>query len=68
MEQKAFDQLVEKGMVKPAEEPSPPMVPMDLQTAISNGVVRVPTHIVSTISDDRGEEPSYCGMCIILGE
>lgn len=24
--------------------------------------VRAPTHIVSTICDDRGEEPTYCGV------
>lgn len=24
--------------------------------------VRVPTHIVSTICDDRGEEPTYAGV------
>jgi hypothetical protein len=35
------------------------MVPMDLSVAIAKGIVRTPTHIVSTISDDRGEEPHY---------
>jgi len=24
--------------------------------------VRAPTHIICTISDDRGEEPTYCGV------
>lgn len=24
--------------------------------------VRAPTHVVSTICDDRGEEPTYCGV------
>lgn len=37
-------------------------IPMDLAAAVSSGRVRVPTHIVSTICDDRGEEPTYAGV------
>lgn len=32
----------------------PPQIPEDLNTAIKSGKVRAPTHIISTISDDRG--------------
>ena len=32
----------------------PPTVPEDLNVAIRSGKVRAPTHIVSTICDDRG--------------
>lgn len=60
--QKTYERLVTEGVVHPAEEPTPPVVPMDLGLAMDKGVVRAPTHIVSTISDDRGEEPSYCGV------
>ena len=35
---------------------------MDLAAAVAQGMVRVPTHIVSTICDDRGEEPTYNGV------
>ncbi|CAL5378966.1 unnamed protein product [Camellia sinensis] len=40
----------------------PPQIPEDLNTAIKSGKVRAPTHIISTISDDRGEEPCYAGI------
>jgi len=40
----------------------PNMPPMDYETAVRRGIVRRPTHIVSTISDDRGGEPVYGGM------
>ena len=40
------------------------MPPMDYETAVRRGLVRRPTHIVSTISDDRGEEPTYKGKAI----
>ena len=39
----------------------PNMPPMDYETAVRRGLVRRATHIVSTISDDRGEEPTYNG-------
>ncbi|GFP85255.1 ATP-citrate synthase beta chain protein 1 [Phtheirospermum japonicum] len=44
------------------KEATPPQIPEDLNTAIKSGKVRAPTHIISTISDDRGEEPTYAGM------
>jgi len=36
------------------KEFTPPQIPEDLNTAIKSGKVRAPTHIISTISDDRG--------------
>lgn len=36
------------------KEVTPPQIPEDLNTAIKSGKVRAPTHIISTISDDRG--------------
>lgn len=38
----------------PVKEAIPPTVPEDLNLAIKSGKVRAPTHIVSTICDDRG--------------
>ncbi len=42
----------------------PNVPPMDYETAVRRGLVRRPTHIVSTISDDRGEEVTYGGKLI----
>ncbi len=37
-------------------------VPMDYKDAVKQGLVRRPTNFVSSISDDRGEEPAYAGI------
>lgn len=58
----AYDKLVGEAVIVPQKSTSPPQVPEDLNVAIKNGKVRAPTHIVSTICDDRGEEPTYAGM------
>lgn len=42
------------------KEITPPQIPEDLNTAIKSGKVRAPTHIISTISDDRGTEFAAC--------
>ncbi|CAN6468536.1 unnamed protein product [Victoria cruziana] len=57
-----FQKLVDEGKVTPVTEFKPPPIPEDLSTAIKSGKVRAPTHIISTISDDRGEEPCYAGV------
>ncbi|GFZ09084.1 ATP citrate lyase subunit B 2 [Actinidia rufa] len=57
-----FEKLVEDGQICPIKEVEPPQIPEDLNTAIKSGKVRAPTHIISTISDDRGEEPCYAGV------
>ncbi|KAK6138951.1 hypothetical protein DH2020_027308 [Rehmannia glutinosa] len=57
-----FDKLAEAGKISPVKEVIPPQIPEDLNTAIKSGKVRAPTHIISTISDDRGEEPAYAGV------
>ncbi|PPE02281.1 hypothetical protein GOBAR_DD00615 [Gossypium barbadense] len=56
-----FDKLVEQGKITPLKEVMPPQIPEDLNSAIKSGKVRAPTHIISTISDDR-EEPCYAGV------
>ncbi|KAG8372873.1 hypothetical protein BUALT_Bualt12G0112400 [Buddleja alternifolia] len=57
-----FEKLVEGGKITAVKEVIPPQIPEDLNTAIKSGKVRAPTHIISTISDDRGEEPTYAGV------
>lgn len=47
---------MEEGKITPVKEVTPPQIPEDLNTAIKSGKVRAPTHIISTISDDRGME------------
>eukprot|EP00270_Netrium_digitus_P002348 TRINITY_DN12682_c0_g1_i1.p1 TRINITY_DN12682_c0_g1~~TRINITY_DN12682_c0_g1_i1.p1 ORF type:complete len:609 (-),score=165.79 TRINITY_DN12682_c0_g1_i1:224-2050(-) len=59
-----YDKLVEEGRIVPVPDITPPTVPEDLSAAIKAGKVRAPTHIVSTICDDRGEEPTYAGVPI----
>ncbi|MED6130368.1 ATP-citrate synthase beta chain protein 1 [Stylosanthes scabra] len=53
---------VKKGNITKVKEFTPPPIPEDLNIAIKSGKVRAPTHIISTISDDRGEEPCYAGV------
>jgi ATP citrate (pro-S)-lyase len=57
-----YESLVEKKVITPVKNFVPPTVPEDLNVAIKSGKVRAPTHIVSTICDDRGEEPTYAGV------
>lgn len=45
---------MEGGNITPIKEVIPPQIPEDLSIAIKSGKVRAPTHIISTISDDRG--------------
>ena len=51
-----------KGLLIPAVDVPIPPIPMDLSVAVAQGLVRVPTHIVSSICDDRGDEPTYNGV------
>lgn len=55
----AFERLEAAGEIEPIVEPKVPTVPMDYEVAKRQGLVRKSTHFVSTISDDRGEEPTY---------
>ena len=57
-----FQKLAEEGNIMPIRDVKPPSIPEDLNIAIKSGKVRAPTHIISTICDDRGEEPSYAGV------
>jgi ATP citrate (pro-S)-lyase len=57
-----YDYLVKTGALIPAEDFEPRNLPQDLGSAIKAGAVRKTTNVVCTISDDRGEEPTYVGI------
>lgn len=44
------------------KEPEVPKLPLDYDAAIKKSAVRKPTNFISTISDDRGDEPHYAGI------
>jgi len=59
-----YEDLKAKGEIKEIEEPPVPPIPEDYDKARKAGKVRRPTHFICTISDDRGEEATYCGVPI----
>ncbi len=54
-----YENLVEKGVIKPKPEPPTPKIPMDYAKALKDGVIRKSANFICTISDDRGEELLY---------
>lgn len=60
--QETFDGLVASGKLTPADDIEPRNLPQDLAPAIKAGSVRKTTNVVCTITDDRGEEPTYVGI------
>ncbi len=50
-----FENLIKEGKVKPVEDFEPPKIPLDFDDATRLGVVRRPTDVIVSISDDRGE-------------
>jgi succinyl-CoA synthetase alpha subunit/citrate synthase len=59
-----FDSLVAAGRVTPVTEVAPPPVPQDYRVAKKAGLVRREANFICTISDDRGDEPTYAGIQI----
>lgn len=57
-----YDKLVKEGKMKVPKEVEARPLPQDVGKAIKTGKVRKATNIVCSISDDRGEEPAYCGV------
>ncbi len=57
-----FEHLGSLGRISPVKEFEPRKLPLDFAKAIALGIVRRPSNITCTISDDRGEEPSYVGI------
>ncbi|MCB0430792.1 MAG: ATP citrate synthase [Flavobacteriales bacterium] len=56
---KVFDQLKRNGKVRMPVEPKFPHVPVDFDEALRSKLIRNKPSIISTISDDRGEELTY---------
>jgi succinyl-CoA synthetase alpha subunit len=61
---RTYEELVEEGTLVPAPDVEPPKIPVDYAVALRQGLIRRPTEFITTISDDRGEEPVYCGVTI----
>ncbi len=59
-----FHGLVAQGRVTPLTEVTPPPIPQDYRAAKKAGLVRRNANFICTISDDRGEEPTYAGVQI----
>ena len=59
-----YEDLKAKGEIGEIEEPEVPPIPEDYAKAVKAGKVRRPTNFICTISDDRGEEATYCGIPI----
>ena len=57
-----YEELKEKGEIGEIAEPQVPELPLDYAVAVKAGKVRRPRNFICTISDDRGEEPTYCGV------
>ncbi|KAH3762792.1 ATP-citrate synthase, mitochondrial [Pelomyxa schiedti] len=59
-----YRQLLDSGRLFPAPDFPPACVPQGYFQANKAGFVRRSTGIISTICDDRGDEPSYSGIPI----
>ena len=58
----AFEKLKTEGKIDPVEEFEPPKLPMDYAQASRLEIVRKPTDVVCTISDERGDVPMFSGV------
>ena len=59
-----YEKLVKEGKLVPQPDVQPPRIPVDYKTALKRGIIRRSTDFISTISDDRGDEPKYCGVAM----
>jgi succinyl-CoA synthetase alpha subunit len=57
-----FEKLKSEGKVEPIKEVEPPKIPMDYNEAVRQGLVRRQSDVVVTISDDRGDVPTFAGI------
>ncbi len=57
-----FEKLKKERKIVPIDEFEPPKVPMDFSEAQRLGLVRKPTNVIVTISDDRGDVPTFAGV------
>ncbi len=65
-----YEKLVADGVIKPAPDVEPPVIPMDYAEAVARNMVRKPTNFTCTISDDSKDELLYAGHKIskVIGE
>jgi ATP-citrate lyase alpha-subunit len=65
-----FDKLKQEGKIEPIDEFEPPKIPLDFKDAVRLGLVRRPTDVVVSISDDRGDVPTFAtvGLDTIIRE
>ncbi|MBN2229443.1 MAG: ATP citrate synthase [Candidatus Thorarchaeota archaeon] len=59
-----FERLMSDGKIDPVVEFDPPELPMDFNQAIARGIVRRPTDVVTTISNETGDVLTYNGVPI----
>ncbi|MFW9785460.1 MAG: citrate/2-methylcitrate synthase, partial [Candidatus Heimdallarchaeota archaeon] len=59
---KTYEKLVQEGKIIPSKEEEPPNIPTDFNEAVRLGLVRRPSDVVVTISDDRGDVPTFAGV------
>ncbi|MHA1513778.1 MAG: citrate/2-methylcitrate synthase, partial [Candidatus Hodarchaeales archaeon] len=57
-----YEKLKAEGKIDPIEEYEPPKLPMDFAQAVKLGLVRRPTDVICTISDERGDVPMFSGV------
>ncbi len=57
-----FEKLKAEGKIDPVDDFEPPKLPMDYAQAVKQGIVRRPTDVISTISDERGDVPMFSGV------
>ncbi len=57
-----FRKLVKKKKVNPKPDREPRPIPMDFNIALAEGKIRIATNFISTITDERGDQPLYSGM------
>ena len=58
----AFEKLKQEGKIEEIAEFEPPKVPIDFNDATRLGIVRRPTDVIVSISDDRGDVPTFAGV------
>jgi succinyl-CoA synthetase alpha subunit len=57
-----FEKLKSEGKIESIEEIEPPKIPFDFNDATRMGLVRRPSDVIVTISDDRGDVPTFAGV------
>ncbi|MFX1497858.1 MAG: citrate/2-methylcitrate synthase [Promethearchaeota archaeon] len=59
---RTYEKLKQSGKIEPIKEIEPPEVPMDYNEAVRKGLVRRSSDVVVTISDDRGDVPTFANI------